>query len=324
MWRLSLCAGAIIGLGVLGYLMFFQNAFFAAKKDEVRWDSQRAKKYLDAICKIGKRVSGTKGMEQQQKLLADHFRKFGAQVSLQSFDIAHPLTGQPVRLANLIVTWDPDAKERILIGCHYDTRPFPDRDPRNPRGLFLGANDGASGVALLMEMAHHMKKSKRKYGVDFVFFDAEELIFADPSQLGRGKDDISNYFIGSKYFAKQYRDHPPKHRYLCGAIVDMVGDRNLNLYLEKNSLRYAPDVTKRIWKTASSLRIREFVYREKHDVNDDHMPLNTIAKIPTCDIIDFDYPYWHTTGDTPAKCSGRSLVKVGRVLMKWLEDPLGN
>ena len=172
-----------------------------------------------------------------------------------------------------------------------------------------------------MELAHHMKDAKPKYGVDFIFFDGEELIYADPNRPE--SDKIENYFLGSKHFAKTYRDQPPAHRYVAGVVVDMVADRNLNIYIEKNSLHYAPDVTHSVWKAARELRIREFVRRLKHEVNDDHMPLNQIAKIPTCDIIDFDYPYWHTTRDVPARCSGRSLVKVGRVLLKWMENPTG-
>ncbi|MFQ5734713.1 MAG: M28 family peptidase [Planctomycetaceae bacterium] len=280
-------------------------------------NARRAKTYLERVCKIGRRISGTPGMAKQRKLMADHFEKLGAKVQYQHFDVAHPLTGRPVRMKNMIVSWHPDAKQRVLLACHYDTRPFPDRDP-NPRkrtGRFVGANDGASGVALFMELAHHMKDLKPTYGVDFVFFDAEEFIFRD-----KGNGNTDDYFLGSKHFATEYKKHPPKHRYVYGVLVDMVGDRNLQLYMEKNSLRYAPDLTKSLWSTAAKLRVREFIHDVKHEVQDDHLPLNTIAGIPTCDIIDFDYRYWHTTQDVPSQCSGASLVKVGRVLLKWLEN----
>lgn len=310
----------VLAGGVSGVISFLQNGFATAKVDKSKLSAGRAKRYLDQICKIGKRVSGTEGMAKQQKLLADHFREHGAEVNLQKFDLPHPVTGRPTRFGNLIVTWHPKAKKRILIACHYDTRPYPDRDLRDPKGLFIGANDGASGVALLMEMAHHMKTAKTKYGVDFIFFDGEELIYADPNRR-KETDKTENYFLGSKHFAKTYRDQPPEHTYVAGVVVDMVGDRNLRIYMEINSLRYAPTVTRSIWKAASDIGVREFVRRQKHEVTDDHIPLNTIARIPTCDIIDFDYPHWHTTKDVPAKCSGTSLVKVGRVLMKWMQNP---
>ena len=215
-----------------------------------------------------------------------------------------------MRMNNIIVSWHPEAKQRVFLACHYDTRPYPDCDPVDPRGKFIGANDGASGVALFMELAHHMQALKPVYGVDFIFCDGEEQIYGQ-----RGK-----YFLGSEHFAKEYRDRPPKHRYVYGVLVDMIGDRDLNLYMEKKSLHYARQVTESIWATARELGVREFHDhpKPKYDIEDDHVPLNRIAKIPTCDIIDFDYPHWHTTQDTPHNCSGASLAKVGRVLLAWL------
>jgi hypothetical protein len=99
----------------------------------------------------------------------------------------------------------------------------------------------------------------------------------------------------------------------------MIGDKDLQLYQEVNSLRYAPQVTNGIWKTAQALGIKEFIAKRKHEVRDDHLPLNQIAKIPTCDVIDFEYPHWHTTHDVPAACSGESLARVGRVLLAWVQ-----
>eukprot|EP00913_Durusdinium_trenchii_P028415 g26643.t1 len=214
MRRIAISAGAaVVGMSL------FQNGCAGEKPAVKTLDERRAKGYLEQICRIGRRISGTEGMEKQQKLLADHFRKHGAEVNLQQFDLPHPVTGKPVRFGNLIVSWHPKQTKRILIACHYDTRPFPDQDQRNPRGLFVGANDGASGVALLMEMAHLMKDAKTKYGVDFVFFDGEELVYPDPKR--RDWNDMKNYFHGSRHFATMYRDQPPKHQYVAGVVVDM-------------------------------------------------------------------------------------------------------
>lgn len=329
-----LLGSIIVAVIAGGFTFFFWNellvttGYSAAPKPTV--NSKRAYGYLKTICKIGPRPSGTRGMAAQQQLLAKHFQKLGGKVFIQQFQFADPRSGRPVRCKNLIVSWHPKSKERVLIGCHYDTRPFPDRDRRNPRGRFVGANDGGSGVALLMELAHHMKNVKSKYGVDFIFFDAEEYIPVVPPQFGKGFDHLKYYFMGSTYFAKSYRDRPPKHRYLGGIIVDMVGDKNLKIYKDRNSFRYAPDVTRSVWKAAAKLGERSFVNKEIpanlpggiSGVQDDHIPLNRIAKIPTCDIIDFDYPHWHTTQDVPANCSGESLAIVGRVVLKWLENPL--
>jgi hypothetical protein len=273
-------------------------------------DADRAFDYLTRICNIGPRISGTEGMAQQQALLEAHFEGLGATVGYQAFDAVHPQTGGPVRLANMIVSWHPEREARVLLCCHYDTRPFPDNDPipANRTRPFIGANDGASGVALFMELGHHLPEARTKYGVDFVFFDAEELIYSSGDK----------YFLGSTHFATRYRDAPPGHRYVCGVLVDMIGDKDLRIFQERNSLKFAPQVTRSVWDAAARLKVSEFVPRRKHEVRDDHLPLNEIARIPTCDIIDFDYPHWHTRNDVPGACSGESLAKVGRVLLEWL------
>lgn len=276
-------------------------------------DSDRAFGYLKQICDIGPRISGTDGMAQQQAKLATHFADLGALVTFQEWDTPHPVTGQPVRLKNMIITWHPETSERVLLCCHYDTRPQPDEEffPRFRDSPFIGANDGGSGVALLMELGHFMTQLNTPLGVDFVFFDAEELIYQKPGK----------FCLGSEYFAKQYRDSPPTHRYRCGVLLDMVADKDLKIYQEVNSVRMAGFVTTSVWTSAKAVGAREFVARQKHLVYDDHIPLNQIAGIPTCDVIDFDYPHWHKRNDLPAACSGESLATVARVMQHWLEHP---
>ena len=297
-------------------IWFFSLSLFAddppsKSKATLDLDARRAFGYLEEVCKLGPRPSASEGMAQQQELIVEHFTKLKAKVSFQDFDTPHPKKGTPVRMRNLIVSWHPQAKERVLLCCHYDTRPFPDRDTFRPKGTFIGANDGASGVALFMEMGHSLPKLDPTYGVDMVFFDGEEFIF---------ERDGGKYFLGSEYFAQQYRSKPPAHRYVCGVLVDMIGDKSLTIYQEQNSLRFAPQLTRSIWETARTLGVKEFVAKPKFEINDDHIALNEIAKIPTTDLIDFDYPAWHTTKDKPSECSGTSLVKVARVLLTWLEQ----
>jgi hypothetical protein len=280
--------------------------------EQLRMDPERAFGYLEDICRIGPRPSGSPGMVVQQQLIADHFARTQAQVEFQSFDARHPLNGERVQMSNIIISWNPQATERVLLAAHYDTRPYPDREwhPAKRNGIFIGANDGASGVALFMEMAHQMPLLKPTCGVDFILFDGEELVFGEEGQ----------YFLGSEFFSREYRDNPPAHRYLWGVLVDMIAGRPLQLYQERNSLRYAPDLTRSIWAVARRMGAREFHDRPKHDVFDDHLPLNEIAGIPTCDIIDFDYAHWHTMGDVPANCSGASIATVGNVLLAWLAE----
>jgi hypothetical protein len=279
------------------------------------FDPRNSFAYLEQICAIGPRISGTQGMLRQQEIIEEHFVALGADVKYQEFDAAHPETGAPVRMRNMIVSWHPESKQRVLLCCHYDTRPRPDREPWPPNREkpFIGANDGGSGVALFMEMGRHMHNLKPTHGVDFVFFDGEELIY-DPQR------DANRYFLGSTHYAQQYRDNPPDHRYECGVLVDMIGGKDFKAYYESNSLKYAPELTQSVWAKAREIGVREFIPRRKHEVRDDHLPLNEIARIPTCDIIDFDFPYWHLRNDIPAVCSGDSMAKVARVLFAWLED----
>ncbi len=279
------------------------------------FDADRAFGYLETICDLGPRISGTEAMFRQQELIARHFTNLGVEVRTQDFDAPHPETGRPVRLRNLIVSWHPESTERVIICTHYDTRPRPDQEPYPPHRdePFIGANDGGSGVALLMELGHHMPTLQPTYGVDFVFFDAEELVYDN-------ERDRNRYFLGSTYFAKTYRDNPPQYRYVAAVLLDMVGSKDFRAYYESNSLRFAPELTRSVWEAARKAGVREFIPRRKHEVRDDHLPLNQIALIPACDVIDFDYPYWHRRNDIPAACSGETLKKVARVVATWLED----
>jgi glutaminyl-peptide cyclotransferase len=276
----------------------------------------QAMAHLEKICDLGPRISGSPGMTAQRTLLVTHFRAAGARVTGQAFKTEDRRTGKPVHMENLIVEWHAERKERVLIGVHYDTRPFPDRDPVDPQGTFLGANDGGSGVAVLMELACFMPALSGPVGVDFVCFDAEEYVFGPREP----------YCLGSTYFARRYvadrRADPRLHRYRAGVILDMVADKDLQIWQEQQSVMW-PDtqpIVAELWGVAARLGVREFVPRPKYTVQDDHVPLRMIAKIPTCDIIDFDYPAWHTTADTPANCAPESLQAVGRVTLAWLRD----
>lgn len=276
----------------------------------------RAMAHLEAIVAIGPRVSGSPGMTQQRELIVEHFRTAGATVTKQPFQIRDRKSGKVVAMENIVVAWHPDRTERILLGAHYDTRPFPDRDREDPRGTFVGANDGASGVALLMELAGAMPGLAGPVGVDFVLFDAEEYVFGprDP------------YFLGSTHFARQYaagrKSGETAWSYRAGLVLDMVADADLVVYQESKSVSW-PDtrpVVDEVWDVAKRMGVRQFVARPGYEVEDDHVPLRNLGKIPTADIIDFDYPSWHTTHDTAAACSGESLEAVGSVVLQWLRE----
>ncbi len=287
---------------------------------------ERAMRYLRQICQLGPRITGSPAMAAQQELLAKHFQQLGGHVHFQRFRIRHPRDGTAVPVANLIVQWHPASTERILLCVHYDTRPQADNPQVAPaqRGtVFLGANDGASGAALLMELAHAMPQLQSQYGVDFLLVDAEEFVFPETPR--------PRYFIGSEYFARNYAARPPTYQYQKAAVLDMIGDRELQIYQDRNSIwwRDTRPVTREIWAVAKRLGVKEFHDRThprmKQPIQDDHLMLRNVGKIPCCEIIDFDYPkfpvnrYWHTDQDTPDKCSAESLAKVGWVMWEWLK-----
>lgn len=285
--------------------------------EDIPFNGARAYGYLAQLCRIGPRPSGSPGMAAQQELLESHFRKLGGTVHRQAFRGKHPVNGRPVEMANLIVQWKPQRLRRILLCAHYDTLPFPMLDKENPYGVFVGANDGGSGVAILMELAQEMpellENDQKTFGVDFVFFDAEEFIFHRNHR----------YFVGSEYFALAYAGKrlPYKAEYRWGVLLDMVGDADLSLPMERNSLswRDTRPLVQDIWATARRLGVSEFTPTRGREIRDDHLPLHNTGRIPTCNIIDFDYPPWHTQGDTLDKCSAVSLAKVGWVLREWLK-----
>ena len=289
------------------------------------FNGKQAYQYLRELCSFGNRMSGSKGMALQQEYLEKFFKELvffkdlGVEVEYQRFDTNHPITKQNVPLANIIVRFHPDRAERILMCAHYDTRPLPEEDiPRlRQSGVFVGANDGASGVAVLMELAHHVKSLPDKYGLDFVFFDAEELVYGR-----RGE-----YFLGSEFFAEDYAKGDRDYEYVAGVLLDMVGDSKLNIYQEGHSVAWADTrpIVQGIWETAAREGVMEFYPRVGRHIQDDHLPLNRIGGIPVVDIIDFEYPdqsnaYWHTTNDAPGKCSAESLGKVGLVMLEWLRS----
>lgn len=321
-WRCALVLVAVVGIAAVAAWQIGSRWAQPALQSATLvipppYDADRAFAYLNQICDLGPRPSATAAMQRQQQLLTDFFEQRGGKVELQKFNVRHPETGQAVELANLIARWKPSSPKRFLLCAHYDTRPFPDRDPVNPKGRFVGANDGGSGVAALMELANHIDLLPADVGVDIVLFDGEELVYRE------GRDD---YFLGSEHFARDYVANPPRVPYMGGILLDMVGDKELTIYYERNSWKYARELSKSVFEKAKELGVEAFIPRIRHEIRDDHLPLNQIAKIPTIDLIDFDYPrpgigaprYWHTTQDVPENCSGHSLATVVYVVHQWL------
>ena len=316
--------GALIVAAVAAFLLpglRTSMADSASSLSPAKINGERAFGYLKAICAIGPRPAGSPANTRQRQFVAKHFREHGGVVKEQPFTGTDPLSGQDVPMANLIGSWFPEKTERVLIAVHYDTRPFPDEDPdpANHRIPFIGANDPASGVGLLMEIAHHLNESKTPWGVDLVLFDGEELVF------GGGQNQNGEYFLGSKAFAAAYRQSQRNGtratpHYAAAIVLDLVGGKNLVLNKEPHSIDFAPKLVRDVWAVAKALRIKQFRDGIGRAVLDDHLPLNNVG-IPAIDLIDFEYPSWHTSSDLPENCSAESLEAVGRVLTAWLNKP---
>ena len=271
------------------------------------FSGREAFRFLTAQTDLGPRNPGSKGHERCLAYLERTLVRLADTVRLQPFP--HPgYDGAALQLTNVIASFKPDSPARILLCAHWDTRPRADRDenPRRRDEPIIGANDGASGVAVLLQLATLLKARPPSVGVDIVLFDGEDY--------GR-EGDTGNYLLGSRHYASTAsRTSVPRF----GILLDMVGDAALEIPREGYSVRYAPDIVNTIWSTARGLGITEFVDYLGAEIIDDHLPLNEVG-IRTVNIIDFDYPdpthrYWHTHDDTPDKCSPESLEAVGTVV----------
>jgi hypothetical protein len=284
---------------------------FAADRENC-FDSARSMRYLADLCRIGPRISGSEGMRKQQALLEKHFTAVGGKVSFQRFTARQKSQTQPTEMANLVVSWHAERPRRVILCTHYDTRPIADQEPerRKWQEPFISANDGGSGVALLMELGHHARNIRTAVGIDFVFFDGEEYVFTP----GTGGD---TYFLGSEHFARAYVRDNPKYRYEAAVLLDMIGGQNAQFPVEQNSWFKAGALVQQLWQVAAQEKCAAFQNAWGPEVLDDHLALNK-AGIPAVDIIDFSYPHWHRLSDVPANCSGESLGQVARTLIAWL------
>lgn len=272
---------------------------------------REAFRFLTRQTDFGPRNPGSPGHARCLSFLEQTLSALADTVRLQPFPHVG-YDGQTLQFTNVIASFRPESTARLLLCAHWDTRPRADQDPdpRRREEPILGANDGASGVAVLLQLATLLKASPPPIGVDIVLFDGEDYGL---------EGDTENYLLGSRHYARTAsRNVTPRF----GILLDMVGDAALEIPREGYSVRYAPDVVNLVWSTARGLGITEFVDYLRGEIIDDHLPLNE-AGIRTINIIDFDYPdpshrYWHTHEDTPDKCSPESLEAVGTVVTNVL------
>ena len=282
-----------------------------AVEEKVVFDESKAYELLKAQVEIGDRSPESGNSRKAIALIKENLKPYCTKVYEERFNAN--VDGREIPMVNIIGLINPEAEEWILICSHWDNRPFSDmeKDLEKKKKYCPGANDGASSTAVLMEMTRVFSKNKPKVGLIFVFFDGEDF--------GEGDDRM---FLGSKYFSSKIAEHSvykgKKKNIKFGILLDMVGDSSLDIYVEKISNTFASEVVDGIWNTAKQLGYEKYFIPEvKYAISDDHIPLNN-AGIPTVDIIDFDYEYWHTTEDTVDKCSAESLKIVGNTVLNFI------
>ena len=260
---------------------------------ELGFDGRRALDFARWQVDQGPRIPGSESAGRTAAEIETRLRASGWIVRTQDWRY------RGAGLRNVLGCRNTSAGKGVLLGAHYDTRPHADRDLTQPDAPVPGANDGASGTAVLVELARVIPEKIPDRNLCLVFFDAEDS----------GDQDGWDWVVGSQHFVEQLSSLPQS-----AVIVDMVGDADLQLYWEAGS---NPDLSADIWAIGGRLGYGAFIPEARHALLDDHTPF-LLAGIPAIDIIDFDYPYWHTTQDTTDKIDARSLEVVGRTLQAWL------
>ncbi len=293
---------------MLFVLVFILQFIFA--QDAVYFNGDRAMELLEYQCSFGPRYPGSEGHNKFQDSLKIFLDELADMTIVYKDSIINPISKKKVEIVNFLSRFNPRASERIMFLAHWDTREVADKDKNydklNPIPV-IGANDGASGVAVLMTLAEILSKNPlTKIGVDLLFLDAEDMgLYNKPD----------TWALGAKNFSKYIKNPLPKY----AVCLDMVGDADQEFLIEQFSYMYAPEIVNKVWSLANELGYHQFKYVIGQRIIDDHYVLYSHTGIPSIDIIDFQYPnnnknFWHTIEDTPDKCSAESLGAVGTVV----------
>lgn len=286
-------------------LSLLSVALLAACHDShgTAFSGEAAYRYAGVQVAFGPRVPGTPAWQKAGDWIVAQMRARADTVVEQRW-MHHLANGDSIPLRNVLARFRPTATDRVLYVTHWDSRPIADSDPnlQNRKLPIPGANDGASGVGLFVALGDVLKKTPPNVGVDLLFVDGEDY---------GNFDTNADVLLGSSYFAQ----HLPSAGYqpIFGVLWDMIGDSDLQIYQEQNSLARAPEVVARVWSTAANMGYSNyFIPQPKYAVTDDHIPLLE-AGLRVIDVIDLDYPAHHTLGDTMDKISAKSLGIVGDV-----------
>lgn len=287
----------------------------------VSFDADSAYAFCAQQCDFGPRTMNSEAHEQCGQWIVEKFKNFGMEVTEQRATLTG-FDGTPLQGNNIIARYQPQLSNRILLCAHWDSRPWADNDPdeANHTKPVMAANDGASGVAVMLEVARVLSADTclLPIGVDFVCFDAEDW----------GAEDVSeSWALGAQYWAKSISHEPSATKPRYGILLDMVGGIGARFYQERLSLQYAPQVVERVWKSASVAGYSSFFPQDKGGgITDDHGPVNQVAGIPCIDIIPY-YPdcaessfgpTWHTINDDMQHIDRGTLKAVGQTLIQVL------
>ena len=283
------------------------------------FSSDSAYKYTQEQVDFGPRVPNTSAHEACAGYLSAELKKSGAEVIEQKADLT-AFDGTILKSTNIIGSFNPKAENRILLFSHWDSRPWADHDPKpaNRKKPVMAANDGASGVGVLLEMARLIGKQQPTMGVDIIFFDSED--YGAPESF-KGENSEESWCLGTQYWAKN--PHVQGYTARFGILLDMVGGKNATFFREQSSDYYAGSVVSNVWSQAKSLGFSQYFVDQKGGaITDDHIYVNKIIGIPSIDIIQFDPNsksgfgfYWHTTQDTMENVDKNTLKAIGTTLM---------
>jgi hypothetical protein len=275
---------------------------------ERTFDEVRAFEHLVAQVEGGPRVPGHAGHAATRERIRAHLTATAERVTAHPFRAISPLDSTDMPLENLVGIFNASSPTRILFGAHWDTRARADEDPDSSRRALPvpGANDGASGVAVLLEIASALAERPPKVGVDLAFFDGEDQgVHGEPE----------SFALGSQRFVRDFAEYRPSFV----VVIDMVGRRGTRIPREGNSAVHAAPLVHRIWEIGKNLGVAVLADSTGPPVYDDHVPFLQ-AGIPAVDLIDLEDPRWHTTEDLPEHCAPESLGEVGRLLLGIVHD----
>lgn len=266
---------------------------------------------------FGPRVPNTPQHVACGDYLVNELKRFGAEITEQKATLT-AYNGTKLNARNIIGSYATDKKDKILLFAHWDTRPYADHDPKkeNYHTPILGANDGASGVGVLLEIARQLQKQTPEVGIDIIFFDAEDIgvpAFSD-------QHDNNSWCLGSQYWSQNL--HSAGYNAKYGVLLDMVGATDATFYKEGFSVEYAANAIERIWSTARQLGYGDYFQNKNIGyITDDHVPVNQYAHIPSVDIIHLNknggfFPHWHTVNDNMNNISKETLKAVGQTVLE--------